>query len=104
VTPTSQDLNLTNNFYNLSISASPFNLNLSGLLNLTLQSSEDIKRLEFDVRYYQNFEALNPEEHSGGFYIFKTQNATNESVPFNHNVSSIMAYKGKFMQMFLIGY
>lgn len=63
---------------------------------------EDSRSFSFDFRYYLNYYKQTQDEREGGLYIFKS--ILNDSLPFNHSVSSITAYQGKIMSMFTVQY
>lgn len=65
--------------------------------------NEEVKHVTFDFRYYLNYYYKETEEdRDGGLYIFKS--TVNESLPFNHTVSSVTSFQGSIMSMFLIAY
>ena len=75
----------------------------NGLLNLTINNTKEgtERRVSIDFRYYNAYNRTRDDiDHNEGFYVFKTSD--NQSVPWDHSVSSIIAYKGQFVQMFVV--
>ena len=72
-------------------------LNLT--INKTLEGVE--RRVSIDLRYYNSYNRTRDDiDHNEGFYVFKTSD--NESIPWDHSISSIVAFKGQYKQMFVV--
>jgi len=94
VNGSSTNLTLSNQDISLHLFHDAYTLE-NGLLNLTINKTNEgtERRVAIDFRYYNAYNRTNDAtDHNEGFYIFKT--AQNESIPWDHSVSSIVAYKG----------
>ena len=58
------------------------------------------KHFDFDFRYYVPYH--DGQLKRSGVYVFKT--ADNDSTPYNHSISQIQTYRGKFTQQFIVHY
>lgn len=98
----SQNLTLSNQATALHLFHDAYTLE-NGLLNLTINKTQEgiERRVSIDFRYYNAFnrtsDILDIDE---GLYVFKTSD--NVSIPWDHSVSSIVAYKGQYKQMFVV--
>ncbi len=68
-------------------------------INKTKEGYE--RRVSIDFRYYNAFNKTGDYvDVDEGLYVFKTSD--NESLPWDHSVSSIVAYKGQYKQIFVV--
>jgi hypothetical protein len=63
-------------------------------------NTKQTNRFEFDFRYYHPY--TGSELRKPGVYVFKT--ADKDSFVYNHSISQIQIYRGKFLSQMLIRY
>ncbi|TNV84420.1 hypothetical protein FGO68_gene5674 [Halteria grandinella] len=98
---TQEDLTIESGKVRLDVKSDGF---AQGELQMQYTDLEDgvVRKFNFDIRYYLNYNHQTVDDREGGLYIFKS--LINDSHPFNHTIQRVTTFQGKLHSMIIVEY